>query len=1050
MKELIPKQVSLFFAIVLCTMNVFAQTMVRGHVKEGNGQPLPGVSVILKGASGIGVTTDANGDYAIQASKSDVLVFSFVGMHTKEVAVSGNTMIDVTLEENAASLEGIVVVGYGTQKRASLTGAISTVSDKDILKSPTTGISNMIGGRVAGVTAIQHSGQPGADNSSLQIRGQGNIIYVIDGVRRSSEDFNGLDPNEIESVSILKDASAVAIYGLDASSALIVTTKQGRNDKISLSYTGTVGISRNAEKQEWLNGPDYAYWYNKARELQGDEPAFTAEMVQKMKDGVDGWGNTNWYEKVFGTGIRHHHNLSAAGGSDKLRFFSSLGYLDEKGNIDKFGYKRYNLRLNVDAKIAKAWRLNAGIAGRVEKRDAPFFSASPNKFMNIPSQTCYALPFVPETVADENGDLYPVATPTQGSPVSPLGSMNDSGYSRSESTYAQSSLSLRYDAPWLEGLSFKVLGAYDIIYSMYKTLSTPMEVMLLTRPNAETQVLTYKKGYYSVVGNTPALSESASRTNDITTQTSITYNHQSGGHSVETLLLAETRERKSNNLGAKGYGLNFIQLDELSNITSLSGSGENIIPEVSGSSDNSRIAGFVGRLNYNYAERYYLEASLRHDGSYLFGGMNKRWITLPGISVAWRINNEKWFKTKWVDHLKLRASVGKTATSGVGSFQWMNTMSLKENAVYIGSASRTGISASVLGNPHLTWAQCLSYNVGMDASLWNGLLNLEFDTFYKYEFNRLSSVTGAYPPSMGGYYFQTANVNKIDYKGFDLTFSHRNHIGSFNYGAKFIWSYTFGRWLKYAGDSENTPDYQKLTGKQLGMRLGLEADGLFQTQEEIDNSATDPSRPAYPGYIKYVDRNGDGTITLKQDQAYVGKSTVPTHLGSLDLFADWKGFDIDLFFTCGLGHEIAIMGIYRGVEGTTDGVHSATAFARPFYQDGNAPVYLVTNAWTPEHTDAEFPRLEISPRSLNNGYASTFWYRSGNYLRLKTAQIGYSFPQRWLSHVGVNQLRIYVEGFNLLTWSALTKYNIDPEAPSVNNGYYPQQRTVTVGARLTF
>lgn len=1023
---------------------------VSGQVKDKAGAPLGGAVVFVKDNPSIAAVTDFDGRYAIDVQVSQVVVVSLMGYADHEFTVKGDAVVDVVLNEDVQFLDEVVVVGYGAQKRSSLTGAISTVSKDEILRAPTMSVSNMVGSRVAGIAAVQSSGQPGEDNASLTIRGQGNIIYVIDGIRREAADFNGLDPNEIESVSVLKDASAVAVYGLDANGAFVVTTKKGSSHKVTINYSGTVGVSQNAQEQEWLDGPGYAYWYNKARVLQGDKEVFTAEQVRKMIAGEDGWGNTNWYDIIYGTGFRHSHNISASGGTDKVHVFTSLGYLDEQGNINNYDYDRINIRTNVDAKIGEGWRLDMGIAGRIEDRNRPYFSADPSAFMNIAQQTCFALPYVPLYVEDEDGKKYPTAIPTNGSPVTPMASRDQSGYSRSKTTYVQTNFALQYDAPWLKGLNVKFQGAYDAAFTTVKSLRTPMEVMLLTLPNKTTKALTYKKGYYSVIGDTPILSESASNYSVFTTQSSISYNNMFGKHSLGLLALAETREKRSQNIGATGYGLDFIQLDELSQITNLTTGGVNKAPEISGNSGHSRVAGFVGRLNYNYAEKYFLEASFRHDGSYLFGGMNKRWVTLPGASVAWRISQEDWFDADWVTNLKLRAGIGKTASSGVSAFQWMNTMAPSPNSVVIGGSSQTSISTSVLGNPNLTWAQCLNYNVGVDVNLWNGMLGVEADAFYKYEYGKLSTVTGAYPPSMGGYYFNSANVNEVDYKGFDLTLSHHNTVGDFFYSMKLIWSYTYGRWLKYAGDSENTPDYQRLTGKQIGSKIGLVDDGLFQTWEEIENSATDLTRPSYPGYIKYVDMNGDGTITLAQDKAYVGKSTIPTHTGSFNFNGSWKGFDVDILFSWGLGHEVGIQGVYNGVSGVASGTHGATSYSRPFYQLGNAPVYLVVNCWTPEHTDAEFPRLEIIPQSLSNGYASTFWYRSGNYIRLKTAQVGYTFPKKWMDRLKIQKLRIYMEGYNLLTLSALTKYNIDPEAPSVTNGYYPQQRTMSLGLNLTF
>ena len=1038
--------ISSLFIAFLCTLSSFAQNVVRGTVSDSNGQPLPGAYVGVKGTTN-GRVTDVNGKFSIQAGPKDVLTFNCIGMAAQEIKVGNQQDIQVTLKDDVAALDEVVVVGYGTQKRGSITGAISTVSDKEILKAPTMSISNIVGSRIAGVAAVQSSGQPGADNAALTMRGQSGIIYVIDGIRRTVDDFNGLDPNEIESVSILKDASAVAIYGLDANGAFIVTTKKGHQDKMTITYTGSTGISRNAEQQVWLDGPGYAYWYNKAREMDGAPIVFSADMVRKMREGVDGWGNTNWYKKYFGTGHRTHHNLNATGGSDRVHFFASLGYLKEKGNIDKYNYDRLNLRSNIDAKLTKSLTFTLGVSGRVEMRDQPRYSANPDDWHNLPQQIIRALPYVPETY-EYQGKVYPVSTRTASSPIAPSASIYDSGYSNSTKTYVQSNFSLKYDAPWLKGLSFKFQGAYDVLFSFRKVLSIPYEVMLADLPTASTTKLTYQKAY-DAVGNNTGLSEAASKAYTFTTQTSVSYDNKFGKHSVGALFLAETREYKSNQLSATGTGLDFIQLDELDNITNLTGDGKEKIPSIGGNRSHSRIAGFVGRLNYNYDDKYYLEASLRYDGSYLFGGMNKRWITLPGVSAGWRMSNEGWFHADWVNNLKLRAGIGKTGTSsGLSPFMWRNTMALSKNGLVLGGGSQSMLTPNTLGNPTLRWAQCLNYNVGVDATLWNSLLGIELDVFYKYEYDKITSYTGAYPPSRGGYYYDRANMNKCDYKGFEVALTHHNHIDKLNYGAKLIWSYAYGRWLKYVGDSENAPDYQRLTGKQIGAKYGFLDAGLFRDDADIANSPTVVGVKALPGYIKYVDRNGDGVITAAQDQGYVGKSSRPTHTGSLNLFADWNGFDIDILCSWGLGNVVALTGVYTSTG--SEGIQDNTSFTKLFYHGGNSPQFLPENSWRPDNLNAEFPRLEISGPSNNNGYSSTFWYRSGNYMRIKTVQLGYNFPKKWMNSIGFGALRVYVEGYNLLTFSKLSKYNIDPESPAVNNGYYPQQRTFTMGLKLTF
>ena len=590
------------------------------------------------------------------------------------------------------------------------------------------------------------------------------------------------------------------------------------------------------------------------------------------------------------------------------------------------------------------------------------------------------------------------------------------------------------------------MGAYDKRFQFAKSLAIPFETMLASLPSTSTETITYTK-FIDNSGNT-SLTESAFHSTNVVTQTSLNYDRIFGKHTISAIGLAETRNSFDNTLGGTGYGLDFIELDEWSQITNQTGAGQEKHPSISGSSKQSRVIGFVGRLNYEYDNKYLAEITYRRDGSYLFSGMTgSRWVDLPAVSLGWRMDQEEWFETDWVDNLKLRGGVGKSATSAVSAYQYLDLMSIGTNSVVLGGGSQSMVYASTLGNPNLGWAKAISYNAGIDFNAWNGLLGVELDFFYKYEYDLLASVGGSYPPSMGGYFFSMENKNKIDYRGFDFTLSHNNSISDFQYGIKLLGSYTKRRWLYFAGDSENTPDYRKLTGKEVGSQLGFIAEGLFQSQEEIDNSPTIAGSPVLPGYIKYKDRNGDGKISYAQDMGYVGKSAYPKFQSSLNLTAGWKGFDLDILFQGGLGRTVALTGVYTAPG--SEGIMDNTAFTRMFYHGGNTPVFVPENSWTPENTNAEFPRLSLVTVSTNNAYSSTNWYRSGDYLRLKTFQIGYTVPQRLMKSIGFSGLRVYGEGSNIFTFSELTKYNIDPEQPGVNNGYYPQQRTFTLGLNLT-
>lgn len=1028
------------FLFLCCSAGVFAQLIqLNGKVTDEKGEPLIGVTVRLKGTKS-GITTDTEGAFRLFALPANaVLEFSYVGYEPQSVSVKGRNFIEVKLQEDTKTLDEVVVVAYGVQNKASVTGAISTVSQRELLKAPTMSVSNIVGARVAGVSMLQQSGQPGSDAASLLVRGQG-AIYVVDGVMR---DFNEIDPNEIESVSILKDATSAALYGLNASAVVLVTTKRGKADKFSIAYSGAYGVSRNANQLKWLDGPGYAYWYNQARLLDGDTEVFTQEQVDHMKAGTNGWGNTDWYGKVFGMGHTTHHNVSATGGSDKARFFASIGYFNQDGNVDKFDYSRYNIRSNVDAKIGNGFSFELRLSGRVEERDNPRYSANPNDWHNIPQQAVRALPYIPEKVTIDGKEYY-TSTRTASSGVSPLAAIHESGYLRSRNTFVQSNFSLKYDAPWLKGLSFKFMGAYDIFHQFAKTLSIPFKTALAALPSTSTQEITY--GLTADNGGNTTLVESAYRSTSVITQSSVAFDRTFGKHKVNALLLGETRNFFDNKLGVVGYGLDFLQLPELDKITNKSGDGSPKYAVPSGGSSRSRVIGLVGRLNYAYDEKYLVEFSLRRDGSYLFAGNNSRWVNVPALTLGWRINQEDWFQASWVDNLKLRGGIGQTATSNVKPFNYLNLMGLQSKSVVFGNASESFLYTRVIGNPFLTWETNLNYNFGVDFNAWKNLLGVELDVFYKFQYGIIGSRSSAYPPSMGGYFMAQENISKKDYRGFDLTLSHTNRLGDFQYGVKWISSFAFGRWLYFAGDSPNTPDYMKLTGKEIGARIGFIAEGLFQSEEEIIHSPTIPGKPVLPGYIKYRDRNGDGKITQNQDMGYVGKSAYPKYQTSLNLNAAWKGFDVDILFQGALGRTVALTGVYTSVG--SEGIQDNTAFTRLFYHGGNSPQYVPENSWRPDNPNAELPRLSLVTVSTNNAFSSTFWYRSGDYLRLKTFQVGYTFPLKWIKPLGLQNLRIYVEGSNVLTFTELSKYNIDPEQPGVNNGYYPQQKTFSAGLKL--
>ena len=1043
---------------VLCALvvsglgSVMAQTTLTGKVTDAAGKPLAGVTVMVVGTTN-GTMTNDNGAYSLMVENGDDLEFSCLGMTSVRQKYDGRAVLNVSMTEDNLFLDEVVVAGYGAMSKASLTGSVSQVQGSEILKGPATNVSSVLAGKLTGVSSVQESGQPGQDKASLRIRGSlYDVKYIVDGIPRDIID--DIDPNEIESISILKDAAAAAVYGLGgAGGVIIVTTKSGEAGATNITYTGSAGVSMNANYPEFLDGPGYAYYYNRALELDGREPVFSQEDVQSMIDGTNGFGNTDWTKETFGTGVNTQHNISVSGGTEKVRYFASLGYLHQKGNVDNFNYTRYNARVNLDANIAKNLIFKFGVAGQIGDQRSPGLQAggswnsdvleSAIPYYSIAEQAVYAHPYLPITYEGEYTGSPRSGT---GTLYNPIAAINESGKYKTVRTNIQTTATLQWNLPWVRGLNLKFTGSYDKTFNANKNLSTPYYLLTSTTPSVlGNGTMTYGSLAVDPRSNTDIkLTEGLAQSQQMVGQASINFDRTFGKHDVKALALMEFTDYKYNNFGARGQGLAFVELPELGQ---MEGGDKNTIP-IYGSSTQSRSVGFVARVNYAYDSRYLVELSGRYDGSYKFAGNVKgsRWGFFPSASVAWRISNEPFFEPakSVLNDLKIRASFGEVGMDDVNAFSFLSRLGMisGQYAAIFGGSPVQGFQTSAVANPFLTWERQRSVNAGFDAIFWQRRLGIEFDAFYTYTYDILAATTG-YPDSMGGYYPTYSNNNAIDNRGVEITISHDNRVGDFTYGAKFTLSWARAKYVKYA-DSYGTPSYQQVTGSLVNSDLVLVAEGLFQTEEEIDNSPWYDGKRPNLGDIKYKDVDGDGVIDAWKDRTYSGRSNRPELTGGLSLYGAWKGIDFSLMFTGGALFDVALTGIYY------NGAMDSTPFTKIFKGDANAPVYLAEGSWTPENPNAEFPRLSISrSNDSNNVLASTFWYRDGKYIRLKTAQIGYTFPEKWMKVIGVQKLRIFVEGGNLFTLSGLPK-GIDPEAPGVNLGYYPQQRTVLGGLSITF
>ncbi len=1011
------------------------QKSVSGKVSDGTGTALVGVSVVIKGTSS-GTITDVNGNFSLSNVKaSDVLKFSFIGMRTQEIPVAGKDIINVKLSDETIGVDEVVVVGYGTQKKTSLIGSVSSVNSTELVKAPLSNVSQALVGKLPGLVTRQSSGQPGNDGVDMYIRGFGSLnsnapMILVDGVERS---FNNLDPSEIESVTILKDASASAVYGVrGANGVILVTTKRGKESKPVITYTTSYTLSSNTRMPTYLNGEEYVKWYNYADEINGRQHTFPDAVVNKITNGdPDGiYGNTDWIKLMIKKSApTQQHNLSLNGGNKDVKYFVSLGYLNQDGIIDRVDYSRYNIRSNLDAKVNEEITMSLNVSGNVASSHNPQisnFDGNGNSVStNLMNQIITAHPYIN---AQTSSGKYLATSILTGN--NPLAARDLSGFNNTDNTGVQTSLSMMYDAPFLKGLSFKMVGSYDKNYYHSKSFYTPYTVWAVN-PTTTSSTLQEVDAPYGTVA---LLSEGYTQSSRWTAQQFITYQHVfNKKHALDALLVAEQSEYKGTSLGA--YARNF----DLNDIAEFVFAKENPTKPTGGSTTTHRV-GWVGRVNYTYDNRYLMEVSARVDASTNFPE-NLRYGLFPSGSFGWRVSEEDFFKRikPVVTNLKLRTSYGVLGNDVTnGSYDYMRFVTINGPVANFGGDNVNGIYTTSYPNKNLTWEKSSTANAGVDLELWNGKIGLEFDWFYKVTRDILTTIGGTYPPSIGGYYSNTVNSGKVDNRGFELVLTHRNKIGEFDYSVRGSVSWAHNRILNM-DQSADTPEYLSLIGHSMGAKTGLIAQGLFATDRQATTSPVVNSS-ARAGDIIYKDINGDGKVTYEQDVTIIGRSSLPELNYGFNFSSTWRNLDFSFLIQGAAICDNALMGWYDGI-GWDD-----TQFTRPFYGGGNTPKYLVEGAWSPTNQNGKYPRLDNQWRA-NNNWASTLWIVNGAYARLKNVQMGYSIPKHLATRLGF-ETRFSVAATNVFTLSSF-KY-LDPEAPNVSNGYYPQQRTFSLGAQITF
>ena len=993
---------------------------ISGSVKDTKGIPLPGVSVVVKGTT-TGIITDTDGKFKISVpTDAKTLVFSFVGMKTQEISFGNNTTINVNLLEQVFGIEEIVAVGYGTQNRASITGSISDVKGDVLSLTPVASTANTLAGKLPGLVSLQSSGMPGADAASLSIRGFGSALLIVDGVE---SDFNNIDANEIESVSILKDGAA-SIYGSRAGNGVIlVTTKRGINEKPTITLNTSYTMQGITQMPKPSSSGQYAEMASEAW-IQSGKPAatapFTPDQIQKYYAHADPYlyPNTNWYNVLIRDWApQAQHNLSIRGGGDRVKYYGFVGFLDQstvwKNNGGDYG--RYNFQSNIDAKILDNLSLQVDVSSIYENRQWPWRGdvAGPN---TVWQDFWNTLPIYPSSLPDPTKIPFGGAGGIGGANVVTNSAI--AGYDNTDSQNLKGTIALNYTFKSIKGLSAKAMVNTSQDYSFNKHFTRPVNFYTYDPASK----------IYTIAGATAeqaSMSATDSRAKVTTGQYSLNYDRTfKQDHHFKAFALYEAVDYFNDYLTASRIKFLTASIDQL-----FAGSTTNMTNN--GSAAQMGRKSLIGRANYSYKDRYLVETILRADASAKFPS-SKRWGYFPSVSLGWRLSEESFMKgINILDNLKIRASYGESGNDGVGNFQYLT--GYQYGLTYIlQNTTQQGIVSTGLANPNLTWEKIKIYNAGFDFSLWKRKLYGEGDVFYR-ERKGIPGTRISTLPSTFGASLPPENLNSLNDRGFELKLGTSGNVNDFSYDLSGNISWSRSKWDHYEEPVYTDPDQKRIyqmSGRWTDRQYGYLTDGLFTSQDQINsltfNQDNQGNVSLRPGDIRFKDVNKDGKLDWK-DQVEIGKGTVPHWMVGFNTSLKYKNFDLSALFQGAFGY-------YNYVVLT----------------HGNLPPELVYNLrWTEKNNDAHalVPRLG---GASTNGMVSDYYYKKAGYIRLKSLSIGYNLPKQLIEKVKLKGVRIYFAGYNLLTFDKLKKYGTDPEAPSGLSGYYyPQQKTLTFGANIS-
>lgn len=990
---------------------VAQQREIKGVVKDENGNTLAGANVVVVGTTN-GTTTDANGNFSLTLNgHDDSLKVSYLGFQDKEVPVSNENFLNIVLNSKAVGLNEVVAVGYGTQKKVNLTGSVSSISGEEIANRPVMRASAALEGLAPGVTVTQSSGKPGGDGGDIRIRGIGtlgnsNPLVLIDGIEGT---LDGVDPNDIENISILKDAASAAIYGSRAANGVIlITTKSGRSGKLRVNYNAYFGWQKFTDLQEFADGYTYMVALNQAYKNEGRDPLYSDEYLQAYKQNYqtdpDHYPNVDWQKEVFrGSGFLQHHYLSVTGGTEFFKIMGAIAYQDQKGEVPNYESKRYSFRLNSEMNIEKNFQIRLRLMGRHSPTLSPSGGSST---YGVISEATRTPPVYPAILSDGRfgvgwAGTNPLARALDG------GALNDTyetfrgtiqaNYQPFKGADIELNFSPQYSDTWHK----------DFLKAV-KTYEPDSDVPAYTMPAKST------------------LNESDSRSWQNTLHFLLKYNRGFGKHNFHFLAGYEQIGYKNDHFNAFRDGFPLPDYQELN-----SGSIENW--QNGGSASEWSLRSYFGRLNYDFAGKYLLEANLRVDGSSRFSEGNKYGI-FPSFSAGWRVSEENFMKDiEWLSNLKLRASWGELGNQLIetvnnvtlGTYPFASVINLGVNYIF-GGAPANGAAQTDMSNRDISWESSTTKDAGIDIGLFQNKLNITFDYYIRHTTGILLQLP---IPDIVGLTNPYQNAGVVENTGWGLAVNYSNHEGAFKYNIGFNLSNVKNEVADLKGTGPYIDGYTIIKeGYPINSLYGYKALGLFQDQEQVNKSPKQFGNYA-PGDIIYKDVNGDGVINA-DDRVVIGNQ-VPRFTFGLSFSAQYKDFDLNLFLQ-GVGK--ADVFLYR------DAVWA-------FYNAGKIQTWQL-DYWTPDNPDAKYPRL-IAQTSHNNFENSSYWVYNSAYARLKNAQIGYTLPEGLMARTFIEKLRIYVSGENLLTLDHMPK-GWDPERPSGTANVYPISSTYVFGIDLTF